>query len=39
LLGPPIIGFIADNAGLRAGLGFVAVLCLVSALLAGSVRP
>ena len=26
LLGPPIIGFIADSAGLRAGLAFVAAL-------------
>ena len=38
LLGPPTIGFIADSAGLRAGLAFVAALCLTSALLAGTVR-
>ena len=38
LLGPPTIGFIAESAGLRTGLAFVAALCLVSALLAGSVR-
>lgn len=38
LLGPPLIGFISDQVGLRAGLGVVAALCFVSALLAGSVR-
>jgi MFS family permease len=38
LLGPPLIGFISDSAGLRAGLGLVAALCFVSALLAGVVR-
>jgi hypothetical protein len=38
LLGPPLIGFVSEQAGLRAGLGLVAVLCLVTALLAGAVR-
>ncbi len=38
LFGPPLIGFISDAVGLRAGLGLVAVLCLVSALLAGAMR-
>jgi MFS family permease len=38
LLGPPLIGFISDSAGLSAGLGLVAALCFVSALLAGAVR-
>lgn len=38
LLGPPLIGFISDNAGLRAGFGLVAAACLLSSLLAGAVR-
>jgi MFS family permease len=38
LVGPPLIGFISDHAGLRAGLGLVALLCLMSAALAGAVR-
>lgn len=38
LLGPPLIGFISDHSGLRAGLALVAALCFVSALLAGAVR-
>lgn len=38
LLGPPMIGFVSDFAGLRAGLGLVAMLCLVSAMLAGAMR-
>ncbi len=38
LLGPPLIGFISDNAGLRAGLALVALLCFLSALLAAAVR-
>jgi fucose permease len=37
LLGPPLIGFISDSAGLSVGLGLVAALCFVSALLAGAV--
>lgn len=38
LLGPPMIGFVSDFAGLRAGLGLVALLCLVSAMLAGAMK-
>ena len=38
LLGPPLIGLVSEQAGLRAGLGLVAALCLVTALLAGAVR-
>jgi fucose permease len=38
LLGPPLIGFLSDQAGLRVGLGLVVVLCFMSALLAGAER-
>jgi fucose permease len=38
LVGPPLIGFISDRAGLRSGLALVTVLCFVAALLAGTVR-
>jgi fucose permease len=38
LLGPPLIGFVSDQAGLRVGLALVAALCFVAALLAGTVR-
>jgi MFS family permease len=38
LLGPPLIGLISDTAGLRAGLGVVALLCFASAILAGAVK-
>jgi fucose permease len=38
LAGPPLIGFIAERAGLSVSLLFVASLCLVTALLAGAVR-
>jgi fucose permease len=38
LLGPPLIGFISDTAGLHVGLGLVACFCLLSALLASGVR-
>jgi MFS family permease len=38
LTGPPLIGFIADSAGLRVGLALVALLFIVVALLAGTVR-
>ena len=38
LTGPVLIGFIADGAGLRAALLVVALLTLLSALLAGAVR-
>jgi fucose permease len=38
LLGPPLIGFISDQAGLRAGMATTAILCLVSALLASAIR-
>lgn len=39
LAGPPVIGFVAEVAGLRVGLGVVVVLGLVMMLLAGAVRP
>ncbi len=39
LVGPPLIGFVSDQVGLRVGLALVAVLCFVTALLAGTVRP
>ena len=39
LVGAPLIGFISDRAGLPMGLALVAMLCFVSALLAGTVRP
>jgi MFS family permease len=39
LVGAPLIGFVSDQAGLRMGLALVAMLCFVSALLAGTVRP
>ncbi len=38
LAGPPAIGGLSELAGLRAALVLVAVLCLVAAALAGSVR-
>jgi MFS family permease len=38
LTGPALIGFIADGAGLRAAMMVVAVLSLLSAVLAGTVR-
>ena len=38
LIGPALIGLIADSAGLRASLALVAALTLASALLAGTVR-
>ncbi|MFM9105472.1 MAG: MFS transporter [Chloroflexota bacterium] len=37
LSGPPVIGFIAEHFGLRAGLGLVALLSAVIVLLAGAV--
>ena len=38
LVGPPVIGFIADLAGLRTSLLLVAALALATAFLAGTVR-
>ncbi len=38
LLGPPLIGFIADEINLAVGLGFVVGLTLLSFLLAGMVK-
>ncbi|GCF11459.1 MFS transporter [Dictyobacter arantiisoli] len=35
LVGPPVIGFVADHFGLRISLGFVVLLCLITASLAG----
>jgi hypothetical protein len=37
-LGPPLIGFISDQAGLRARMAVVAILCLVSGLLESTIR-
>jgi fucose permease len=39
LVGAPLIGFVSDRAGLRTGLALVAMLCFITALLAGTVRP
>jgi MFS family permease len=39
LVGAPLIGFVSDQAGLPMGLALVAMLCFVTALLAGTVRP
>ncbi len=39
LVGAPLIGFVSDHVGLRAALGLVALLCFITALLAGTVRP
>lgn len=39
LMGPPIIGFIADQLSLPTGLSTVALLCGIAALLAVSLRP
>jgi MFS family permease len=38
LLGPPLIGILADGSGLRAALVVVCLLCLFAAGLAGNVR-
>jgi MFS family permease len=38
LAGPPAVGGLAEAAGLRAGLVFVAVLCVIAAALASAVR-
>lgn len=38
LIGPPLIGFLADGFGLRVGFGFVLFLALVSFLVANRVR-
>ena len=38
LLGPPLIGVLADATGLRAALVVVCLLCLLAAALAGNVR-
>jgi MFS family permease len=38
LAGPPLIGGVAELAGLRAGLALLVLLCVVAALLAGAVR-
>jgi hypothetical protein len=39
LVGPPVIGFIADATGLATALGILLVGCLASALAAGAVAP
>jgi fucose permease len=38
MVGPPTIGFIADQFGLTVGLGLVAVLCLLFGMMANSYR-
>jgi MFS family permease len=38
IVGPPAIGFASDLVGLRFALGIVVVCCLVSAVLAGSMK-
>jgi MFS family permease len=38
MVGPPAIGFMADQFGLTFGLGLVAVLCLLFAMLAGGIN-
>jgi MFS family permease len=38
LLGPPLIGILADGVGLRAALAVVCALCLLAAALAGHLR-
>ncbi|HVX44257.1 MAG TPA: MFS transporter [Mycobacteriales bacterium] len=38
LMGPPVIGFVADRSSLPAGLSSVAVLCGIAAVLAVSLR-
>lgn len=38
LIGPPIIGFVTELFGLRAGMGFLLVPALMSLMLAGEVR-
>jgi MFS family permease len=39
LVGPPVIGFVAEVSGLRVGLGLIALLALVTYGLAGRVEP
>jgi MFS family permease len=39
LLGPPLIGFVAQAYGLRAALGIVVIMCLAVALLAPAAEP
>ncbi len=39
LVGPPLVGFIADGAGLRIGLAALLPLMVLSALFAGSLGP
>ena len=38
LIGPPLVGFVANNAGLRVGLATLLPLMVLSALFAGSLR-
>jgi MFS family permease len=39
LLGPPLIGFVAQAYGLRPALGIIVVMCLAVALLASLAEP
>jgi cyanate permease len=38
IAGPPLVGLLAELAGLRSALLLVAILCTLAALLAGAVR-
>ena len=38
IVGPPLVGFVAQGAGLRAGLAAILPLMLLSALFAGSLK-
>lgn len=38
IIGPPLVGFVAQSAGLRAGLAAILPLMILSALFAGSLR-
>jgi MFS family permease len=39
LVGPPLLGFLGDQVGIRRALLVVAVVCVVSLLSAPAVRP
>jgi hypothetical protein len=39
LVGPPVIGFVADATGLTTALAIIVVGCLATALAAGAVAP
>jgi MFS family permease len=39
LVGPPLVGFVADNAGLRVGMAALLPLLILSGLFAGELGP